>query len=118
MDIALQDPSSEIKLRDKNNQTESTIFADQTIDLTASIKVNGKDYSVDNWRWNWKCVSESDNSQQYQVIDGQGNNIVFKPVGNETVKKGGTFIITVSCKLYDNDTVTRQASYRVTVKPS
>lgn len=117
MDITLQDPPSEIILRDKNNQTESTIFADQTIDLTASIKVNGKDYSVASWRWNWKCVSESDNTQQYNVLEGQGNNILFKPAGNGTVKKGGIFIITVSCKLHDNDTVTRQATYRVTVKP-
>ena len=52
-----------------------------------------------------------------RIIEGHGNTATFHPMWNETVKKGGVFIITVSCKLYDNDTVIRQASYRVTVKP-
>ena len=117
LDITLQDPQSQIELRDENNQTESTIYVDQTVNLTANIKVNGKDYSVDNYRWSWKCFSQSDNTEQQNVIEGHGNTATFHPMWNETVKKGGVFIITVSCKLYDSDTVTRQASYRVTVKP-
>ena len=117
LDITLQDPQSQIELRDEKNQTESTIYVDQAVNLTASIKVNGKDYSVDDYRWGWKCFSQSDNTEQQNVIEGHGNTATFHPMWNETVKKGGVFIITVSCKLYDNDTVIRQASYRVTVKP-
>lgn len=117
LDITLQDPQSQIELRDEKNQTESTIYVDQAVNLTASIKVNGKDYSVDDYRWGWKCFSQSDNTEQQNVIEGHGNTATFHPMWNETVKKGGVFIITVSCKLYDNDTMIRQASYRVTVKP-
>ena len=117
LDITLQDPQSQIELRDENNQTESSIYVDQTVNLTANIKVNGKDYSVDDYRWDWKCFSQSDNLQQWNVLNVQGNKAIFNPSGSTDVKKGGIFIITVSCKLYNNDTVIRQASYRVTVKP-
>ena len=117
LDITLQDPQSQIELRDENNQTESAIYVDQTVNLTANIKVNGKDYSVDDYRWDWKCFSQSDNLQQWNVLNVQGNKAIFNPSGSTDVKKGGIFIITVSCKLYNNDTVIRQASYRVTVKP-
>lgn len=117
LDITLQDPQSQIELRDENNQTESSIYVDQTVNLTANIKVNGKDYSVDDYRWDWKCFSQSDNLQQWNVLNVQGNKAIFNPSGSTGVKKGGIFIITVSCKLYNNDTVIRQASYRVTVKP-
>ena len=118
LDITLQDPQSQIELRDENNQTESAIYVDQTVNLTASLIVDGKnDYPLDNNKWNWKCVRESDNLQQWNVLNVQGNKAIFNPSGSTDIKKGGIFIITVSCKLYDNDTVTRQASYRVTVKP-
>lgn len=118
LDITLQDPQSQIELRDENNQTESEIYVDQTVNLTASLIVDGKnDYPLDNNKWNWKCVRESDNLQQWNVLNVQGNKAIFNPSGSTDIKKGGIFIITVSCKLYDNDTVIRQASYRVTVKP-
>ena len=119
--INIKDPETSIELLDDNKQTSSEIYPDDTIELTAYTKENGKDFQPDHWRWKWECLDVDTNqlvNGALTTVNGNKNNqFIFTVPSMSDQATEKRYKITASFALYDNDTVERKASYTVTVKP-
>lgn len=92
--VKVENASCTLELKDSDGGTEKEIYPDETLDLSAIIQMDGKNY-IPTEGISWRCIRQSNNENIGNVLSG--NNLLGKTFSlPEHMRKEETYQVTVS----------------------